>query len=196
LLALLMVGAPEVKTESSRFTITQDGKKIGSEEFSIKARKGGGYIAEATTKLNSEPNPIKARMELDDQLRPISYDYQRGKGVVRMKIGNPTSEYATGTDKKLTTVKFPFPDDGFIIDYPFNFFHQIQLLINRLGRKSGHLAIVVPQDMLLGAVTVTQKDDRTFEVELGAVTMQATIDPADGRLLRIAVPVEKVVVER
>jgi hypothetical protein len=194
-LLILLAGASlDVKTESSRFTITQNGKKVGTEEFSITARKGGGYIAEGSTKLNSESSAIKSRMELDEQLRPISYEYRRGAGVIRMKIDKPLSEYETGTGDKLTSINFRFPENGFIVDN--NFFHHIQLLLYKLDRKGGEATIVVPQDMNLGAVTVTPRDKQTFDLQMGDVKMEATIDPFDGRLLRLAAPAAKVVVER
>jgi hypothetical protein len=133
-------------------------------------------------------------MELDDQLRPVSYEYRRGNGVIRMKIDNPLSDYETGTGDKLTNINFRFPENGFIVDN--NFFHHIQLLLNKINRKGGQVAIVVPQDMGLGGVTITAKDDRTFDLQMGDVEMQAIIDPVDGRLLRLTVPAAKVVVER
>ncbi|HEX4996969.1 MAG TPA: hypothetical protein VFY29_02020 [Terriglobia bacterium] len=187
-------GPVDVRTESARFTILQDGKKIGQEDFSISTRRGGGYIAEATTKLKDESTPIKCRMELDDQLRPISYEYHKGTGVIKMKIDTPLSEYETGNGDKTASVSFRFPEDGFIVDH--NFFHHIELLLYKVGRKAGETAIVVPQNMTLGSVTVRPKDSRTFDLEMGDVKMQATIDPNDGRLLRLTAPAAKVVIER
>jgi len=95
-------------------------------------------------------------------------------GVVRMKDRNPASEYGTGT-AKTSPRQIPFPIDGF--HYRLHFFHQVQLLINKLGRKAPcrhHRAA----RHAVGRGDGNAKDNRTFEVELGAVTMQATMTPS------------------
>ena len=85
LAATFMLLGP-VTLESGRFTITQDGKKIGSEQFTISARPEGGYIAEAKIQLSGESTVQSSRMELDEKLKPISYEYTRGKGAIRLRI--------------------------------------------------------------------------------------------------------------
>src|SRR6266550_474528 len=90
---LLLLGP--VTLESGKFTITQNGKKIGSEEFTVSARSGGGYVAQAKTQLVGDPSSLSSRMELDKKLNPISYEYKHGKGSIHMKISQPTSDYET-----------------------------------------------------------------------------------------------------
>src|SRR5215831_791696 len=104
--SLLLLLAPI--TETSRFNIFQDGKKIGSEEFSITARPGG-YVAEGRTELVGDPVPLTSRMEMDEQLNPTSYEYQHGTGTIRVKVEKPTSELATvdGTQESSTDFRFP-----------------------------------------------------------------------------------------
>ena len=191
LFALLLLVAP-VKTEIGRFTITQDGRPIGTEEFSITAIRGG-YRAEGTTQLSGDPTPIKSRMELDEQLNLLSYEYTRGTGTIRVKIESPVSEYETVADGQASSIDFRFPSGGFIVDN--NFFHHYVLLLYKVGASGNSLSVFVPQDMQMGLATVRPKGNRTFELEIGSIKAEATTD-ADGRMLRLTVPDAKVVVER
>ena len=83
--------------------------------------------------------------------------------------------------------------DGAILDD--NFFHHYLILLYRAGAQETTIATFVPQQMTLGAVTIRPTGNRTFEIETSNVKLVATTDP-DGRLVRIAVPGAKVVVER
>jgi|SRR5213593_4506698 len=192
ILSTLLLLAPAIVPETARFSIYQDGKKIGSEEFTITARRGG-YVAEGRTELAGDPMPITSRLELDDQLNPTSYEYRHGNGTIRVKVSKPTSEYETTTDGKESTTDFRFPDGGFIVDN--NFFHHYLLLLYKVGSGGKTLPIFVPQDMRLGEATVQPKGSGVYQLKMGDVTLEATTD-AGGRLIRLSVPDAKVVVER
>ena len=192
ILTTLLLLAPAVVPESARFTIYVDGKKIGAEEFTITARKGG-YIAEGKTQLAEDPMPITSLMELDEQLNPTSYEYKRGAGEIRVKIAKPLSEYATGADGQQSTTDFRFPEGGFIVDN--NFFHHYVLLLYKLSSGAKTVPIFVPQDMRVGQDTIQSKGAGLFQLEIGDVKLEATTD-ARGRLIRLSVPDAKVVVER
>jgi len=56
-------------------------------------------------------------------------------------------------------------------------------------------AVFVPQDRSVGSATVRNTGPRTYELEVGDVHMEATVD-ADGTLTKLTVPAAKVVVER
>jgi hypothetical protein len=55
--------------------------------------------------------------------------------------------------------------------------------------------IFVPQDRRLGNAKVHSSGPRTYDLEIGDVKMQATVD-ADGALRKLSVPAANVVVER
>ena len=76
ILAALLFLAP-VTPETAKFTIYQDGKKVGVEEFTIKARPGG-YTAKGRTELLANPIPITSTMDMDERLNPIFYEYKHG----------------------------------------------------------------------------------------------------------------------
>ncbi len=65
-LSLLLLFAP-VKVEQGRFTISKDGKRMGTEEFSV-ARRGSGYVVEGTTTIGNDV--ISSQMELNEKLGP------------------------------------------------------------------------------------------------------------------------------
>lgn len=191
ILAVLLLFAP-ITVERGRFNILQDGKKIGTEEFSL-AKQGTGYLAEGRTQLTGDPAPLTSRMELDDKLNPTSYEYRKGNAAIRIKIGRPTSEITTIADGKESSDDFRFPDGAAIIDN--NFFHHYLLLLYRVGTPGSTLPIFVPQDMRVGTATIRSIGNLTYELEMGDVKLQATTD-AGGRLMRLAVPEAKVVIER
>jgi len=191
--SLFMLLAP-IKTESGHFNIYQDGKQIGTEEFSI-SQRSEGYLAIGHTQIsvNNQTFDLRSRMELDQQLKPTFYEFQSKGNVVRLKVGKPISDLEYSVDGKIQPHEVNFPGDGVIIDD--NFFHHYLILLYRAGANRTTLATFVPQQMTLGALTVRPAGNRTFEIETSNVKMIATTDP-DGRLVRITVPEAKVVVER
>jgi len=181
-----------ITPESARFNIFQDGKRIGSEQFTITARSGG-YRVEARTQLNDDPTPITSVMELDEQLNPTSYEYKRGAGVIRVKFAQPVSEYETVADGRPASIDFRFPADGFILDN--NFFHHYLLLLHKVGGADKTLPVFVPQDMRMGSAAIRPKGNGVYELQVGDVQAEAVTDER-GRLMRLSVPAAKVVVER
>ena len=191
ILAALLLLAP-ITTESGRFTITQNGRRVGTEEFTVSAR-GTGYFIEGRTQISGTPGTLTSRMELDAKLNPTSYEYSKGSSTIRVRIEQPVSELITTEGGKESTVDFRFPAGGFIVDN--NFFHHYLLLLYRVGEAGASLPVFVPQDIRQGEATIRPKGNRTFELIMGDVRAEATTD-ANGRLLRLAVPAAGVVVER
>ena len=191
ILAALLLLAP-ITPETARFTIRQDGRTIGTEEFTIRARDKG-YVAEGKTQLVGDPSSLSCRMELDENLNPTSYEYNHGLGTIRIKIQNPTSEMTIGERGAESSTEFRFPPGAAILDS--NFFHHYLLLLYRIKGADQTFPVFVPQDMQAGQARVRSTGNRTFALEVGDVKLEATVDSA-GRLTRLAVPAAKVVVER
>jgi hypothetical protein len=181
-----------VKQESGRFNIYQDGKRLGTEEFTITATTGG-YRAEGQTLLVGDPTPIKCRMEMDEQLNPLSYEYSHGAGTIHVKVEKPVSEIETLANGETSSINFRFPEGGFIVDN--NFFHHFLLLLYKVGTAGNTLSVFVPQDMQMGSATVRPMGNHTFELDMGAIRAEATTD-GEGRLIKLTVPDAKVTVER
>jgi hypothetical protein len=192
ILAALLLLAPVV-TESGRFTIKKDGKTIGTEEFSIRT-KDKGYTVEGRTRLDGDPVTLTSRMELDEDLVPTSYEYSRGKGSIRVTVdAKASSELTVIENGQDSSTNFHYPPGASIVDN--NFFHHYLILLYRVKSSEQSLAIFVPQDMQVGLAKVKSTGKTTYALEVGAVKLEATVDE-QGRLLRIAVPAAKVVVER
>jgi hypothetical protein len=194
ILAALLLLAPVV-TESGRFVIKQNGKTIGTEEFSIRM-KDKGYLVEGRTRLDGDPTPLTSRMELDENLIPTTYEYSRGaKGSIRVKVDTKSSSELVITEngKADSDTNFYYPPGASIVDN--NFFHHYLLLLYRVKSAEQSLAIFVPQDMQVGLAKVKSTGKNTYALDVGAVKIEATVDE-QGRLLRLAVPEAKVVVER
>jgi len=191
ILSALMLVTPVV-TESGKFTIRQNGRNIGTEEFSIRAQ-GKGFIAEGRTRIDGDPDTLVSKMELDEKLIPTSYEYSHGKGTIRIKIESQSSELTIGGKGESSTTNFRFPDGATIVDN--NFFHHYLILLYRMNGSEASFPIFVPQDMQAGLATIRSTGTRMYSLEVGAVKLEATVDEA-GRLLRLAVPSANVVVER
>src|ERR1051326_305200 len=176
--------------------IYQDAKKIGTEEFTITPRSGG-YSVEGHTVISdgAQSTDLKSRMELDAALKLTSYEFTSSVGSIRLKVDKPLSqlEYSFRGDKQSEDIRFP--DDGVVLDT--NFFHHYAILLNRIAGKSGTISVraFVPQELRLGSMTVRSVAANTFEIETASLKATATTDK-DGRLIRLAVPDAKVVVER
>jgi hypothetical protein len=132
-------------------------------------------------------------MELNKNLAPTFYEYSNNQGTIRVKVANPVSELESIAGGETSSADFRFPADGVILDN--NFFHHYLILLYRVHAGQSSFSAFVPQDMRLGSATVRSTGPRAYDLEVGDVKLQATID-AEGRLLRLAVPEAKVVVER
>lgn len=194
LVAALGLGLPQLRSDSGRFTIYQDGRPVGTEEFSISPGKGG-YIAEGRTRITvgGESYDLKSHLEMDDQFRPTFYEYQRQGSSLRFRIRKDVSEFEYTVDGKTSPVDVRFPEGGAIIDN--NFFHHYIFLLQRMQQSQVTFPVVVPQSMTLGQITVRVLGGGKFEIETDALKIHAETD-AGGRLRRMTDPGGKVIVER
>jgi hypothetical protein len=193
LLSFVLLLIP-IKAETGRFTIYQDGKQIGTEEFSIMPT-GHGYVAQGRTQISSgtELADLKSRMELNEALKPTSYEYQSKGNIIRLKVADPLSELEYVVNGKSETQDVRFPADGVIIDN--NFFHHYSLLLYRAAQGASAIPALVPQELTIGQISVRSLGNRTYEFDTGNIKATATTD-AEGRMIRLTVPDAKVVVER
>lgn len=180
-----------VKPENGRFTIYQDGKAIGVEQFSISTIPGG-YRATGEMRLDGESAPMKSRMDLDQDLNPTSYEYEDSRGVVRVKIDSPLSDYEQVVNGQSSSETIEFPKGGFILE---NLFHHYLLLLYKVAAGPESLPIFTPQSLGVGLATIQKTGKTTFSLDIKGAKMEATTD-ADGRMIRLAVPDAKLVVER
>jgi hypothetical protein len=187
LLPLVLLLAP-IKIETGQFNIIQDGKKIGTEQYSI-TKIQTGYRVEGKTSIDN----ISSKMELDENLIPTFYEYTKGPGAIRVRVNSPLSEFESTAAGETESIDFRFPDRGLILDN--NFFHHFLILLYRQKAGENMFAVFVPQDMRVGSATVRPTGPRNFDLDVGDVKLQATTD-GDGRLIRLTVPDAKVVIER
>src|SRR5262245_49801889 len=176
LLPLVLLLAP-IKTESGQFNIFQDGKKIGTENYSI-SKVPEGYKVEGRTSIGDEQ--ISSKMDLDEKLIPSFYEYARGNGTIRVRVTDSVSELESLVDGKSSSFDFRFPERGIILDT--NFFHHYLILLYRIQMGESMLSVFIPQTMSLGSVSVSPTGPRTFSLDTGDVKFEATTD-ADGRLM-------------
>jgi hypothetical protein len=133
-------------------------------------------------------------MELDENLLPFPTNIRTARAQSVIKVDKQrTSELTVIEGKEESSTDFRFPPEGSIVDN--NFFHHYLILLYRVKAADQILPIFVPQDMQVGIARVKAGANRTYSIEVGSVKLDATVDES-GRLLRLAVPASKVVVER
>jgi hypothetical protein len=189
LLLLLLLPAP-VKVEHGKFNITQEGRKIGTDEFTI-SRHNSNYVLESKTMIGDVVT--SSRMELSDKLIPVSYEVSSAEGKISVTVNSPLSELQTVVKGDTSSADFRFPESGAILDN--NFFDHYLMLIYRAQAGQTNFSVFVPQDRRVGMATVHSTGQRSYDLEVGDVHMQASVDN-DGSLTRLVVPSAKVVVER
>jgi hypothetical protein len=188
-LLLLLLVAP-IKLERGQFTITKDGKRVGTEEFSI-SRSGAGYLVEGKTTIGDAVR--SSRMELDAGLVVTSYEASSHGGSIRVKVTPPVSELQSIVNGETSSADFRFPEGGVILDN--DFFHHYLVLLYRVKEGQMSFSVFVPQDLRVGTAMVRRTGPHTYDLQTDNVRLEATTD-ADGSLTRLAVPSANVVVQR
>jgi hypothetical protein len=189
LLPLVLLLAP-IKAETGQFNIVQEGRKIGTEQYTI-TKVQEGYRVEGRTNIGDLN--ISSRMDLNDKLLPTFYEYSTKEGTIRVRVNEPLSEFESTAAGQTESIDFRFPERGIILDN--NFFHHFLILLYRQEAGERMFSVFVPQDMRVGSATIRSTGPRNFDLDVGDVKLQATTD-GEGRLIRLAVPDAKVVIER
>jgi hypothetical protein len=188
-LLLLVMPAP-VKTEHGRFNIVKDGRNIGTDEFTV-SRHDTNYVFESKIVIGA--TTISSRMEVTEKLMPVSYEVSNSEGTLKVSVASPVSELQTVINGETSSADFRFPEGGVILDN--NLFDHYLVLMYRAQAGQRDFSVFVPQDKRVGTAKVRSTGPRTYELEIGEVRMQATVD-GDGTLTRLSVPSANVVVER
>jgi hypothetical protein len=188
-LSFLLLLAP-IKIEHGRFNIVKDGRKLGTDEFTIVMR-GSNYLIDGKATIGDVT--LSSKMELDSKLQIVAYEVSNQQGRIRIKVASPLSEIETLAGGETSTTDFRFPENGVILDN--NFFHQYLVLLYRAQMGQTTIPVFVPQDMSVGSAVIRNTGPRTYDLEVGDVKMQATTAP-DGSLIKLVVPGANVVVER
>jgi hypothetical protein len=189
LLSFLLLLAP-IKIEHGRFNIVKDGRKIGTDEFTIVMR-GSNYLIDGKATIGDVT--LASKMELDSKLETVAYEVSNQQGRIRIKVASPVSELQTVVGGENSSTDFRFPEGGVILDN--NFFHHYLVLLYRAQMGQTKFAVFVPQDMSVGSAEIRSTGPQTYDIEVGDVKMQATT-AADGSLIKLTVPGANVVVER
>jgi hypothetical protein len=189
LLSFLLLLAP-IKIEHGRFNIVKDGRRIGTDEFTVVMR-GSNYLIDGKATIGDVI--LASKMELDSKLETVTYEVSNQQGRIRIKVASPVSEIETLVGGETSTTDFRFPESGVILDN--NFFHHYLVLLYRAQMGQTKFSVFVPQDMSVGSAEIRSTGPRTYDLEVGDIKMQATTAP-DGSLIKLTVPSANVVVER
>ena len=92
-----------------------------------------------------------------------------------------------------SSADFRFPDGGVILDN--DLFDHYLILMYRVQTGQTNFPVFVPQEGRIANAEVHSTGPRTYDLEIGEVHLQATVD-SDGTLTKLSVPAANVVVER
>ena len=124
-------------------------------------------------------------MEVTDKLLPVSYEASNAAGSLKVNVASPLSELQTVVNGETSSADFRFPEGGVILDN--NFFDHYLILMYRVQAGESKFSVFVPQDRSIGSATVRPGSPRNYDLEIGEVHMQATVD-ADGSLRKTRSP--------
>ena len=167
IVSLILLALLPLQVESSRFTVSIEGERVGTEESSV-VRNGDGFLATGHTQLdvNSQRVDVRSRMELDANFNPIAYEFRSEDQVLNVDIAGQIAEivYTEGGQRTPYDVRFPL--GGMIVDD--NLFHHYMLVLHRLGEAGGAVPVFVPQQITFGGArsrTCRRRVLRTAERE-------------------------------
>src|SRR5262249_19865309 len=139
LLSFLLLLAP-IKIEHGRFNISKDGRRIGTDEFTIVMR-GSNFLIYGKSKIGD--------VTLASKLETVAYEVSNTEGRIRIKVASPVSELQTVVGDQNSNTDFRYPESGVILDN--NFFHHYLVLLYRAQMGQTKFAVFVPQDMSVGS---------------------------------------------
>ncbi|HEY2383823.1 MAG TPA: hypothetical protein VGK48_21825, partial [Terriglobia bacterium] len=92
-----------------------------------------------------------------------------------------------------SSADFRFPEGALVLDN--NIFDQYLIMMYRVQAGESSFPVFVPQDRSVGRATVHMTAPHTYDLEVGDVKMEATVDD-NGTLTKLSVPAANVVVQR
>ena len=197
---------PEAEPESGIFLIFSEGRRIGTEKFTI-TPGSAGFEAEGELQLEPPGGPNvseRCSLRLDANLRPSSYERRQEapkKGTLTAKFETSGTTLTSQTEAGTRDQIFYLPDHDLVV-LDTNFFHHYAFLIrlynlSRPGLQS--FTVFIPQEALPGTISLAFQGNET--VPAGNTTgeldhFQATTDEVkieiwatqEGEIQRLLIP--------
>lgn len=203
---------------SQSYAIFIKGSAAGSETVTEKISENGDLVSDSehdmlvTDGLETKRMSFATRMVFAGKLRtPVSYEYRYTSGgtgdAYSVSIRDAQARRVLTRGGRTSEISVPFTPDMVILD--FNVYHQYDYVIRRYDMKRGGRQIFANFVPLIGndiqlAITYQGEADlnsksvrvRNYQVEfVGIVTSTASMDK-DGRLVRLAIPIQGIEVVR
>ncbi len=200
-----------LQPDKGKFNILVDGKSVGKEEFEI-APNGGGWVAKGSTEINTGDSPaahVTGNLTLQPNGAPIAYDWVSKAD----KTNSAHIIFTNGIARIALTVQGAQPyEQEFTFNSPLvvvldnNMYHQYEVLARIYDWSKGGaqtLPVLIPQEITPGSITAeatgsASSGGKTYEglrVTTSDIEVLLLLD-SNHRLMRLEVPVSKVVVVR
>lgn len=203
--------ASVLQPDKGKFNILVEGKSVGKEEFEI-APNGGGWVAKASTEINTGEGPatlVTGNLTLQPSGAPIAYDWVSKAD----KTNSAHVVFTNGIAKISLSVQGARPyEQEFTFNSPLvvvldnNMYHQYAVLARIYDWSKGGsqtLPVLIPQEITPGTITAesvgsASSGGKTYEglrVTTSDIEVLLLLD-ANHRLMRLEVPAGKVAVVR
>jgi hypothetical protein len=190
-----------MESDKGEFRISVNGQPVGTESFEIRP-DGNRWIAQGTADVKPTDGPaskITSHLTLQPDGTPLSYDWKTEgtkKASAEIQFQNSIATVNLHLEgRKPFTQQFTFSSPMVVI-LDNNLYHQYAVLArlyDRTKKGSQTFAVLVPQEMTPGSVTVDSIADPTdtspgeLKVQTSDLEVDLYID-AKGRLMRLVAP--------
>jgi hypothetical protein len=190
-----------MEADKGEFRVSVNGQPVGTESFEIRP-DGSRWIAQGTADVKAADGPaskITSHLTLQPNGTPLSYDWKTEgakKASAEIQFQNSIATVNLHLEgRKPFTQQFTFSSPMVVI-LDNNLYHQYAVLArlyDRTKKGSQTFAVLVPQEMTPGSVTVDSIADPTDTApgELKVQTSDLEVDlyiDAKGRLMRLVAP--------
>jgi len=179
--------------DKGKFRILVGGQQVGTEEFEI-TPSGGGWLAKGTSEIQSAQGPaqrVTGTLQLHADGVPDHYEWSTDgakKASSAIGFANNVATIELRLDgRKPFTQTFTF-NSPMVVVLDNNLYHQYVVLAHLYDWSKGgaqNFAVLVPQDMTPGTVTV---DSQQNELRVKSEDNELDLYLESGRLVRIVAP--------
>jgi hypothetical protein len=195
-------GPAVMDADKGEFRVSVNGQPVGTESFEIKP-SGNRWMAQGTAEVKAAgataASKVTSHLTLEADGTPVSYDWSTEgakKASAEIQFQNNIATVNLHLEgHKPFTQQFTFSSPMIVI-LDNNLYHQYAILArlyDRTKKGSQTFAVLVPQEMTPGSVTVDSIADPTDTApgELKVQTSDLEVDlyiDAKGRLMRLLAP--------
>jgi hypothetical protein len=212
LLAVPASSAQSLTAQKGKFRDMVNGKEVGSEEFDI-SPSNGGWLARGNASVRTADGPetrITSELQLHPDGAPIHYQWttvtasKKAGASVDFDDGGTATIHVQVNGGRPFTQQFFFKTPNVVI-LDDNLYHQYAILADLYDwskKGSQTFAVLIPQEMMPGTITVEALDPENFNgknldrLRVRSQDLEIILYVEGNRLERISVPSSNAEIDR